>query len=141
MIEVESYNLSDYESVIRLYKNKQAYGGNFDELRDEADRLQATADAGNLFVSRVDGEILGTFMILDNPHSFWLLRFAVDPDSPNSQAVADALAARATEIARERSHHSVIVYADTDDEKLNERYRQSGFNKAGNYRCYWKAVS
>src|SRR5262249_46869766 len=117
---------------------KAAYGGNFDADRDTNDRLLATAVAGNLYVAHEAGAVVGTFMILDNPHSFWLLRFAVDPALSSAREVAAELSAKALAIAKERGHASIIVYTDSEDAALNQRYEQLGFHKAGRYQCYWK---
>ncbi|HSX15477.1 MAG TPA: GNAT family N-acetyltransferase [Candidatus Saccharimonadales bacterium] len=137
-MDVAVYSGGDYDGVVALYKNKAAYGGNFDPHRDTPERLMATSDDGNLYVARESGVVIGTFMILDNPHSFWLLRFAVDPVLPAAQGAAAALLARAQQIAAERGHDSIIVYTDSEDETLNSRYADLGFHKAANYRCYWK---
>ncbi|HET6925058.1 MAG TPA: GNAT family N-acetyltransferase, partial [Candidatus Saccharimonadales bacterium] len=102
--------------------------------------LAATAQAGNLFVAVEDERIVGTVMILDNPHTFWLLRFAVDPESAQATDAAKLLFDKMSAVAAQRGHHSVIVYTDSDDEQLNRRYEDLKCHKAGNYRCYWKEV-
>ncbi len=135
---VELYQPADYNAVVALYKNKAAYGGTFDAARDTSERLLATAEAGNVYVAREAGKVVGSFMILDNPHSFWLLRFAVDPALSNAQEVAAVLSAKALEIAKQRGHSSVIAYTDNEDVALGQRYEQLGYHKASNYRCYWK---
>lgn len=140
-MQIEEYQSSDYEAVRRLYQNKQAYGGNYDEQRDTSGRLAATAQGHNLFVARIDGNIVGTFMILDNTHSFWLLRFAVDPVHEDAQKIVDALTAKAQQIAKERGHESIIVYTAAADKRLHERYEQAGFNRGDNYKCYWKEAA
>lgn len=141
MTVVRAYTAPDYEQVVALYRNKRAYGGNFDVERDEPAKLAATAEQGNLYVAAADEEkVVGTFMILDNPHSFWLLRFAVDPDQPDVSEIAAQLFTKACDIAHERSHKSIIVYTDAEDTALNERYESLGCQKADVYRCYWKEL-
>lgn len=85
--------------------------------------------------------LVGSFMILDNSHSFWLLRFTVKPSSePDELFIADKLLDMADSIARQRGHESIIVYTDMEKEKLLDRYSQLGFNKGDAYRCFWKEV-
>lgn len=138
MLEIRKYRPEDYDQVIALYQNKRAYGGNYDPSRDEASKLVATAESGNLYVATNGQTVLGTFMILDNPHTFWLLRFAVDPSLENENEVVQTLFDEARGIAASRGHDSVIIYTANDNEILNKRYKALGCHKADNYRCYWK---
>lgn len=140
MQQVKPYQNSDFEELVSLYKNQSSYGGHFDPERDTPERLELTAKAGNLYVLRNEAELLGSFMILDNPHSFWLLRFAVKPGLASSGEATRKLFDSAAQIAKERGHQSVIVYTDNDDGALNQRYIDLGCQKAGAYRCYWKEV-
>ena len=141
MPNLQLYAAEDYDGVLNLYRHKQAYGGNLDPSRDTKERLLAVSQQGNLYVVHQEGAVVGTCMVLDNPHSFWLLRFAVDPQLPNSQEIAATLAQKAREIAAERGHDSIVVYTDVDDPSLNRRYEELGFHKANNYRCYWKEAA
>lgn len=138
MINVRAYAAEDYNALMALYKNKRAYGGNFDPARDENDRLMATSEKGNLYVAVQNDSLVGSFMILDNPHSFWLLRFAVNPTLADVPEVSAALFERARKIARERNHSSVIVYTDSQDQTLKQRYEKLGCHQADVYQCYWK---
>ena len=137
---IRPYQSSDFERLILLYKNKAAYGGNYDPERDEAGKLFKTAEAGNLIVSEINGRVVGSVMILDNPHTFWLLRFVVDPESKVRKIAAEELdeAARAT--AAERGHESIIVYTNPHDQALLDRYRSLGYIESVDYKCFWKEV-
>ena len=138
MIKIRKYRNPDFESLISLYKNKSAYGGNYDPSRDESVKLKATSDMGNLVIAEnEDGQILGSAMILDNPHTFWLLRFVVDPEINIYREVCEALMANIEQIARKRNHQSIIVYTDPEDARLNQRYLDLKFKKGGQYQCYW----
>lgn len=139
-MKIRSYLPQDYDSIVALYRNKAAYGGSYDIDRDQPDRLEATAKAGNLFVAENNGDVVGTFMILDNPHSFWLLRFAVDPSLTEADKVTNELAKKVTEIAKERNHQSVITYTSEQDRNLNKRLSKLSFIKGNLYRSYWKEV-
>ncbi len=140
-MQVRLYQGSDFEKLIALYKNKASYGGNYDESRDTPSKLRETARAGDLYVvENSSGEIVGSFIILDNPHTFWLIRFVIDPEAEDLLTVGGLLAKKAQEIAQERGHGSIIVYTDSDNQSLNQRYMDLGFNKSDEYRCYWKRV-
>ncbi|MFO0970866.1 MAG: GNAT family N-acetyltransferase [Candidatus Saccharimonadales bacterium] len=141
-MQVRLYQGSDFEKLIALYKNKASYGGNYDENRDTPSKLEETARVGSLYVAEdSSGCIVGSFMILDNPHTFWLIRFVLDPEAEDLLAIGGSLAKKAQEVAQERGHSSIIVYTDSDDQSLNQRYTDLGFNKADEYRCYWKGVA
>jgi len=138
---IREYQAQDFDSLIALYKNKEAYGGNFDDERDEPDKLLSTSRAGNLFVAEdKPGDIVGSCMILDNPHSFWLIRFAVAPETKGHDQIVELLVKKMESIAEQRGHESIIVYADLDNIDLNERYAHAGFITAGRYLCNWKKI-
>jgi len=80
-------------------------------------------------------------MILDNPHSFWLLRFVIENDNAQADEIASALLEQASRIATERGHKSIMVYTDENSENLKDRYRKLGCHEADVYRCYWKEVT
>jgi len=140
-VQVRLYKEDDFDQVVVLYKNKASYGGNYDPGRDTPNKLLETANEGNLYVAVENSNVVGTFMILDNAHSFWLLRFAVDPQLPEKNAIEEMLLEKAIEIAKKRGHDSIIVYTDDDNRHLNERYKELHFNRGGKYRCYWKDIS
>ncbi len=136
-MEIRQYRDSDFEGVVKLYKDRTSYGGEFDASRDTEERLLATSNSGNLYVAVSNHVVVGSVMILDNSHSFWLLRFAVD--SAHQDAVA-MLVEKMTDIAKSRGHQSILVYTDHKDKALNDRYAANGFIKSNVYRCYWKEV-
>jgi ribosomal protein S18 acetylase RimI-like enzyme len=136
-MELREYREQDFNSLIKLYKNKGSYGGNYDPARDNQSKLKLTSESGNLFVVVENEEVIGTFMILDNPHTFWLLRFCADPDRQSYHEICKLMLNKAKSLAKSRGHESIIVYTDENNIKLNERYEDLGFNKGGPYRCYW----
>lgn len=137
---IRNYIEKDFNTLIALYKNRSAYGGNYDSERDEEVKLQKTSDEGNLLVCEVDGQLVGSVMVLDNPHTFWLLRFVVDPQSDYRVDATRELDEAVQKVAHERGHKSIIVYTNPDDVELCERYRQLGYTESSNYRCFWKGV-
>ena len=136
-IEVRPYIDIDYDQLISLYKKSSTFGGKYDAERDTKEKLLQVAEQGNLLVAVEGDAFLGSVMILDNPHTFWLLRFTTMPDEIQA---AKELANAASVIAKERGHESIIVYTDPKNEELNNRYVDIGFNKSKDYKCYWKEV-
>lgn len=108
-MELREYRDRDFDSLIKLYRNKGSYGGNYDPTRDNALKLKRTSESGNLFVVIKDEEVIGTFMILDNPHTLWLLRFCVDPKLENELQIAELMLDEAKRIAKSRGHQSLIT--------------------------------
>jgi hypothetical protein len=139
---VREYVDDDFESLIELYKNSLTYGGQYDEARDTRDKLLATAEDLCLFVAAADNEVIGSVMILDNPHSFWLQRFCISTDitEESQNDIAILLLDTTERIAQSRGHKSIIVYTNPDNEDLVARYEQLSFAKAGQYSCFWKPV-
>lgn len=136
-IEIRPYIDLDYERLISLYKKSSAYGGKYDPERDTEEKLKLVSEQGNLLVAVEGDAFLGSVMILDNPHTFWLLRFATMPDEIEA---AKKLADAATAIAKDRGHNSIIAYTDPKNEELNNRYVDTGFSGSKNYKCYWRTV-
>lgn len=141
-VTVREYTDDDFEGLIELYKDSNTYGGSYDASRDTRDKLQATADDLCLFVAATDSEVVGSVMILDNPHSFWLQRFCLSGSlSDESKADVSKLLLETTElIARSRDHESILVYTDPENKDLRARYIQLDFTKGNEYSCFWKPV-
>ena len=141
-VVVREYTDDDFENLIGLYKNSSAYGGKYDESRDTREKLLATAEDLCLFVATLEGALVGSVMILDNPHSFWLLRFCIDQNSTVDihNETAKVLLETTERIAQSRGHKSIIVYTSPDNEDLVARYEQLSFAKAGQYSCFWRPV-
>lgn len=137
-MRVREYKEEDYEGLVSLYKDTATYGGSYDESRDSQYRLLKTSEEGNLIVAVCGESISGSMMFLSNAHSFWITRFVLAHKS--SSEVAEALLREATKTARNRSHESMIVYTDSADENLHDRYYSLGFNGSSQYQCFWKEV-
>ena len=136
---VRNYQSSDYAQLKALYLDSSTFGGQFDEARDAADRLQKKieADPGAIFVAEQDGKLVGSVSIIDDGRVAWLFRFAVLQDNPD---VAKALCDKATTVLKERGHTEVLVYTPVGNQALYDRYEQLGFTKGGDYTCYWKGL-
>ena len=136
---VRSYRPSDYEQLKVLYLDSSTFGGQFDEARDAADRLQRKieADPDAIIVAEQDGKLLGSVSLIDDGRVAWLFRFAVPQDRLD---VVQALHDRATALLKERGHAEVLVYTPVGNQDLNGRYEQLGFTKGGDYTCYWKGL-
>jgi predicted N-acetyltransferase YhbS len=136
---VRSYQLSDYEQLKDLYLDSSTFGGQFDEARDAAGRLQkkTEADPDAILVAEQDGELVGSVSIIDDGRVAWLFRFAVPQDKPD---VVQALHDKALDILKERGHAEVLVYTPVGNQELDSRYERLGFTRGGDYTCYWKGL-
>ncbi len=138
-VHVRQYKASDYQKLEVLYKKKETYGGEFSEHRDSKaviDRI-TSKDPYAVLVAELDGEIVGTISLIENERVAWLYRFCVI-DDVNKDKVAEALCEKAEDLLTRRGHGQVLVYSDPNNSKLNERYKKLGFDKGGNYVCFWK---
>jgi N-acetylglutamate synthase-like GNAT family acetyltransferase len=138
-ILIRSYTSSDYEQVAKLYKQSELYGGQFDENRDARERLQKKieSDADAILIAEKNGEIVGTVSLIDDGRVAWLFRFCVVNED---MITAERLFEKAAEALRRRGHNQVLVYSPVGVEKFNNRYSQLGFNKGGDYTCFWKDI-
>ena len=139
-VTVRSYQPEDYAQLVALYKQSQLYGGQFDADRDSEERLSRIAERSpdSILVAERDGQVIGTVSLLKDGRTAWLFRFAVMKDKDEAH-ITSALYAQAVRILKSQGHNQVLVYAPADDENFAERYNKLGFNKGGNYTCYWQA--
>ena len=65
---VRQYKTSDYERLKALYLDSLTFGGQFDEARDAASRLQKKieSDPDAILVAEQDGELVGSVSIIDD---------------------------------------------------------------------------
>ena len=136
---VRQYKTSDYERLKALYLDSSTFGGQFDEARDAANRLQKKieADPDAILVAEQDGELVGSVSIIDDERVAWLFRFAVPQDKLD---VAQALHGKAIATLKERGHAEVLVYTPVGNQELDSRYERLGFTRGGDYTCYWKGL-
>jgi ribosomal protein S18 acetylase RimI-like enzyme len=136
---VRQYKTSDYERLKALYLDSLTFGGQFDEARDAASRLQKKieSDPDAILVAEQDGELVGSVSIIDDGRVAWLFRFAVPQDKPD---VVQALHDKAIATLKERDHVEVLVYTPVGNQELDSRYERLGFTRGGDYTCYWKGL-
>jgi len=136
---VRQYKTSDYERLKALYPDSLTFGGQFDEARDAASRLQKKieSDPDAILVAEQDGELVGSVSIIDDGRVAWLFRFAVPQDKPD---VVQALHDKAIATLKERDHVEVLVYTPVGNQELDSRYERLGFTRGGDYTCYWKGL-
>ena len=136
---VRQYKTSDYERLKALYLDSLTFGGQFDEARDAANRLQKKieSDPDATLVAEQDGELVGSVSIIDDGRVAWLFRFAVPQDKPD---VVQALHDKAIATLKERDHVEVLVYTPVGNQELDSRYERLGFTRGGDYTCYWKGL-
>lgn len=137
MIEVRNYKTTDYEAIKKLYLDGDLYGGQFDEARDSADKLETitTTDPQSILVCVQGSDILGTISLIENPRVAWLYRFATKRED-----AAKALYDAACTILKSRGHTQVLVYSPLDHPNLDQRYSTLGLNKGSPYTCFWKTL-
>lgn len=136
---VRQYVPEDYEQLKTLYLDSSTFGGQFDEARDAADRLQKKieADPDAILVVEQDSKVVGSVSLIDDGRVAWLFRFAVLQDNSD---VAKALCDKALELLKSRGHTEVLVYTPVGNQELYDRYEQLGFTKGGDYTCYWRGL-
>ena len=138
-MKVRSYQPSDYEQLKALYLDSSTFGGQFDEARDAADRLQKKIeiDPDAILVAEDGGKLIGTVSLIDDGRVAWLFRYAVQKDQAET---LKALHDKAIEILKSRDHTQVLVYTPVGNAELDSRYEQLGFTKGSDYTCYWKEI-
>ncbi len=136
---VRQYKTSDYERLKAIYLDSLTFGGQFDEARDAASRLQKKieSDPDAILVAEQDGELVGSVSIIDDGRVAWLFRFTVPQDKPD---VVQALHDKAIATLKERDHVEVLVYTPVGNQELDSRYERLGFTRGGDYTCYWKGL-
>jgi hypothetical protein len=124
---------------MKLYDQSRLYGGQRDDNRDSRSRLKnrITNDPDAIIVAEDEGIIVGTVSLIEDGRVAWLFRFAVQKIS-NEAAVLDALYTHAAYILKSKGHNQVLVYSPTGNSHLDRRYDQLGFQKGGDFTCYWK---
>ena len=80
-----------------------------------------------------------TISLIEDGRVAWLFRFAVLKDESQKETMR-ILNSRASEILSSRGHTQVLVYAPTGNQKFDDRYIGLGFEKGGDYTCYWKDI-
>jgi predicted N-acetyltransferase YhbS len=134
---IRNYKTEDYDSVVGLYKDSSLYGGEFDEDRDSKERLQqqSAKKPDSILVAEVEGKIIGTVTLFEDERSAWLFRFAV---VGHSRDVMQELYEQASSILKSKGHKQVLLYAPAGEFQFEDRYIDLGFNKGGDYTCYFR---
>jgi len=140
-MNTRQYEPKDYTQVASLYKHSELYGGQFDENRDSEDRLRKRieADSDAIFVAEQNDKIVGTVSLVEDGRVAWLFRFAAQ-QGEDEPAIIKTLCDKALEALKAKGHNQVLVYTPVGDERLHKRYSDLGFNRGGDYTCYWKDI-
>jgi predicted N-acetyltransferase YhbS len=138
---VRPYQPQDYDQITALYGQSELYGGQFDENRDSQERLRKRieADPDAILVAEQDNKVVGTVSVIDDGRVAWLFRFAVSKNDDEAE-ITQILCDKALASLRAKGHNQVLVYTPVGDERLHSRYAKLGFNRGGDYTCYWKDV-
>lgn len=139
MLTIRNYIPDDYAAVAALYRQSDFYGGQFDEARDSASKLEAliAKKPEAILVAEVEGSVLGTVTLFEDGRSAWLYRFAV-ADSEAKAEIVKALYAKATNVLKTWGHTQVLVYAPAGDASFEKRYTVLGMQKGGDFTAYWQ---
>lgn len=140
-MNIRPYQPSDYEQLAALYHQSKLYGGQFDENRDSKERLRKRieADPDAILVAEEATKLIGTVSLIEDGRVAWLFRFAVE-QGENEAEVTKALCDAAFSALKAKGHHQVLVYTPVGDNRLDSRYENLGFNRGGDYTCYWKDI-
>lgn len=140
-MNIRPYQSADYEQVAALYRQSELYGGQFDENRDSADRLRKRieADPDAILIAEEDTQLLGTVSLIEDGRVAWLFRFAVQQGEQEAE-VTRALSNAAVVALKAKGHNQVLVYTPVGNDTLGDRYESLGFNRGGDYTCYWKDI-
>jgi N-acetylglutamate synthase-like GNAT family acetyltransferase len=141
MINIRNYRPLDYLQLIELYKQGDLYGGQFDEDRDSAERLEKkiTQDSEAIWVCEFDGKLIGTVSIIEDGRTAWLFRFAISKNQREAD-IAHLLYEKVVEVLKKKGHKQVLVYAPTKNVIFKNRYNDLGFHEGGDYTCYWREI-
>lgn len=141
-MNIRSYKTNDYEYLKLLYLQSELYGGQFNENRDSAEKLQKRieADPDAILVAEVDEKVLGTVSLIEDGRVAWLFRFAVVKGEYEIHAT-ESLTQTALAILEERGHSEVLIYSPAGNTILDQRYENLEFTKGSDYTCYWQNIS
>lgn len=138
-MKIRKYQPKDYDQLKALYLDSSTFGGQFDEARDAANRLQKKieADPDAILVAENDGKLEGSVSLIDDGRIAWLFRYAVQEDQHEA---LKALHDKAIETLKSRGHSQVLIYTPVGNTELDSRYEHLGFTRGDNYTCYWKEI-
>lgn len=140
-ILVRPYQSEDYKALVELYQQEDLYGGQYDDDRDSAARLDALMaySQNAILVAEHNKKICGTVSLIKDARTAFLFRFAV-LKTDNEKEIVHALFEESAAILRSEGHKQVLVYSPAGHETLGQRYLDLGFNKGGDYACYWRNI-
>lgn len=141
-MKIRPYTPTDYDQIIALYKQSDLYGGQFDEDRDSAERLQKRieVDADAILVAEYNGKIVGTISLIEDGRVAWLFRFAVT-HGEHEHEVTNSLYREAVKTLKQKGHNQVLVYSPAGNAALDSRYMSLGFQRGGDYTCFWRDIA
>lgn len=141
-MKIRPYTPNDYPSIIKLYKDTEMPGSEFDINRDSEVKLtkRIAIDPESILLAEDNGQMVGSVSLIEDGRVAWLFRFRVREDISNEEEVASALYESAKKALLDRGHHQVLVYTTVDEEKFKDRYKNLGFNQGHDYTCFWKDI-
>ena len=140
-MKIRYYTDFDFDQLMVLYDQSELYGGQRDDNRDSRSKLQnrIANDPSALIVAEDDGKVMGTVSLIEDGRVAWLFRFAIQK-TDNEKEILDRLYSYAVGALKAKGHNQILVYSPTGDTSLDQRYKGLGFEKGGDFTCYWKDI-
>jgi len=136
MVEIRSYQTTDYLAVRRILEAGKLFWGVSDSR--EGLRRKIQDDPDSILVAVEDEIVVGAQFIMTDFMPF-LFRLAVDPEY-KERGIGTELMQRAEELLRGRGHNHVNILVLSTDTKLQETYRRRGYENGREYRWMTKEL-
>ena len=120
-----------------MLNDHETFGGEFDGARDSEEKIRnlVTDKPDYVWAAEVDGQLVGTVTVFEDGRACWLYRFAY-----RDRQVGQALWDQARQVAADRGHSQVLVYAPAGDTEFEKRYNDLGFNTGHSFTAYWQDI-
>lgn len=141
-LNIRYYQPVDYEALITLYHQGHLYGGQFDENRDSLEKLAGiiARDPESIIICTDQrNTVIGTVSLIEDGRVAWLFRFAVARTEREAE-ISKLLYQKAKEVLKSRGHHQILVYTDSQDAHLKQRYKDLEMQEGGIYTCFWSDI-
>ncbi len=140
-MKIRFYKKSDYHQVKAILQE----GNLFDKVWDGEENLAGMIDNDkqSILVAEVNNKIVGNIFITPyGPKVAYLFRLAVKKEF-RQQGVATKLLTEAELTCKKRSVKEIALFADKDNQFLNEFYYKRKYKTSSDlhaYYCFWKPL-
>lgn len=136
-MEIQPFTIDQYERV----KEILVEAGRFDDVWDSRlhweEKIQK--EPNSILVAMEGEQVIGCILIIRDPWTSFLFRFAVDSEY-RGKGVGSALLEAAEEALRSEGVDEVTMFVSADEEELHAYYEKRGYKKGGTYRCMYKPL-